>query len=365
MRQQRGFVLVLTLWTLVVLTMVIGFFAAWTQEAVEIARQAQTDVEAEIDMSNTRSTLLYIMTTQRVTYGGFTLKPKAIIPVMNEGQIDIFSQDDLQPTGEEIRHDDRPYYGLGRARFAIQDKAGLIPLNNWLVDTMSTDIAGKRVLGLLAELDVPSEARLPLVAKLLDYVDLDDNHRINGAESYHYEQEGLPPPPNALLLTPLECQNILDWDNYTELWRDNRWQQLTTTMSVGLLNLNTAPKTVLNSLGMFTPAMVEAILVLRRDKPLFDPTQLNDILGRYMDSLTLFEESMRLYSSRHIRLTLWYDGGSAMQQVHIELTPNAHQSKPWQIRYQTTYPLSKQYNQDHLQHVDSQLFKSALLPATS
>jgi len=102
-------------------------------------------------------------------------------------------------------------------------------------------------------LGVAEDLQAPLVAKLKDYIDLDDLHRLNGAESFHYRQRNLPPPTNRFLSNPMECKRILGWAEQSGLWKDLALAQLTNTILPVNPNFNTAPVKVLQVIWMPTP----------------------------------------------------------------------------------------------------------------
>ncbi|MEZ5671026.1 MAG: type II secretion system protein GspK [Thiotrichaceae bacterium] len=194
----KGFILVLTLWLLAILTIAASFFALWTERLIEQTRIAQQNMQGEIDMASTQSNILYLFATQRYTFAGLLI-PTAINPqpmsFMSDEEFARMLEDPnfhggsgqqfTYTPGGEIHLDDRVYQGHGSGRFAVQDEGGLINLNS------ASEAMLSRLMGLLG---IDAEWRSPLVAKLQDYTDFDDLHHINGAEAYEYQQENLPPP---------------------------------------------------------------------------------------------------------------------------------------------------------------------------
>ena len=67
---QRGFVLVLVLAMLVVLSLLAGSVAAITSRLRDQAHFRQTRLRDSIDIASTRATVLYLLNTQRMTVGG-------------------------------------------------------------------------------------------------------------------------------------------------------------------------------------------------------------------------------------------------------------------------------------------------------
>ena len=73
-RRNGGFVLVLVLAMLVVLSLLAGSIAATTARLLEQARQREQAMQDELDMASTRANVLYLLATQRMTVGGLTVE---------------------------------------------------------------------------------------------------------------------------------------------------------------------------------------------------------------------------------------------------------------------------------------------------
>lgn len=343
--RQKGFILVTTLWILAILTMVAGFFSLWTQKTVEIAQTMQADMQGEIDMYNTQSTIIYLLVTQRFTIAGLTVPqtPKQ----MNKTR-EVIEYDSVAPRGGEIAVDDRAYFGIGKAYFALQDKRGLIGIN----------FAAQNILyRLLSLLGVKTELQAPLIAKLEDYVDIDDLHRLNGAEAYHYEKRGLPPPPNRFLMTPMECQNILDWAEQSGLWKNNQFGQLTNVILAGYPNFNTAPSLVLQAAYNMNATSAERIIQRRKTKPFSSLSIINYVAGIH---LNLDSFDLNFFPSSSLRLTLWYEGARRMRQIHLHLPLNVEDKKPWRIDYTLELELLPTYSQSSPLHAQTSFFSPTL-----
>ena len=141
--QQGGFVLLLTLGVLVIISIAAGYFAERVGRAVELATQSRQNAQAEIDMASTRAEILYRLGTTSLTEFG-------------------------------LGAGDTAYRGDGDTLVRIQDTRGLVNLN--LVDDMRLSL----FLGLLG---VESEQRGRLIDTLRDYTDADKLTRINGEDA--------------------------------------------------------------------------------------------------------------------------------------------------------------------------------------
>ena len=121
-RREGGFVLVLVLAMLVVLSLLAGSIAATTSRLLEQATQRERGMQDQLDMASTRATVLYLIGTQRLTVGGLTVDnlvsfgEDGVRP--SQSPADIEGNGLLLPVGTEIAMDGRAYRGIGNARFA-------------------------------------------------------------------------------------------------------------------------------------------------------------------------------------------------------------------------------------------------------
>ncbi|OQX27448.1 MAG: hypothetical protein BWK80_05240 [Desulfobacteraceae bacterium IS3] len=348
MTNQNGFILAATLWILAAITLAAGFFALWTQHALELARQGDENLQGEIDLSGTQATLLYLLSTQTLTIGGLTVPG---------GETDETSEKNMNPmdfsmaaVGGEIALDDRPYKGLGKACFSIQDEGGLMGLNNFYTSHL------ENLLGLLG---VPADRRGPLLDKLLDYTDMDDLHRLNGAEEDEYRRMGLPAPPNRFLLTSWEIANVLDWKNQPGLWSKTPIPRLTTISSGGAPNLNTAPKEILMTMTGIDADTAMRLIEARKEKPFTSIREVQEAAGA---DLPLDPMGTALFPSAYLRLTLWQEGSQRMREVHVSLTPRADKQAPWLIDYELLISMTQEQRHEAVQAIPSPVFAPAIYP---
>lgn len=349
--KQRAFILVSTLWILTIMTIAASFFAVWTQRAIEQATRLQADIQADIDQHSNLSTLLYIFATQRMTYAGVTTPHPERIREIGPKEYDPLSGNGLSlaPRGDEIAFDDRIYHGLGETYFAIQDKAGLTGINNQDV-VLYTE-------RLLQQLGVPDGQRAPLLAKLQDYIDVDDLYRLNGAEAEQYEEQGKTPPSNRPLRTPAEVYKILDWDQQPPLWDNYDLGQYSSVVSGGLPNFNTAPALVLQTVDGIDANSAQRLIQFRQTYPIDNIERISQALG-FPISLDVF--STVFMASDDLRLTFWHKNSQRMRQVHIELTPFKEKQKPWKIHYALDLPLHSTYQNQDVLYAKTHLFPTTL-----
>lgn len=368
MKQQKGFILVTTIWVLTLLTVAASFFALWTQRAVTLAQVKQADLQGEIDMYNTQTNVLYLMATQRFNIAGLTTpastsfedkmkEDKGIVIIDNTNvphpAFSMLPPDDgsvsILPVGGEIALDDRVYLGDGHIFFAIQDKGGLLNIN----------LETHRIARLLGVLGVEPSLHDALVAKVQDYVDADDLHRLNGAEKHHYEERGLLPPRNRYFLVPLEVHRVLDWAEQSVLWENDQLGQLVRFRSTARPNFNTAPALVLQAAYNFSAEAAERVVKWRQNAPFYRLSTLVSVAGAIPD---IDEEETNYFPSSSMRLTLWRRGSQRVRQVHLRLTPYADGKKPWQIHYTLEHGLFPKYAQAIPIPTPADIFNPTLSP---
>ena len=193
---EQGFVLVLTLWVLVIVALAAGFFADRVVRAVDLAQQSRQNTRAAIGMAAARAEILYRLGTTSLTEYGLGRGDSA------------------------IALDNRPYRSAGNVLLRLQDNRGLFNLN------VSEDDRLYRFLGIVG---IPAGQRGHMIATLRDYVDSGKLHRLNGAGDDEYRALGLPLPAHRNLITPWEANRIIGWRDVPELWQTGRLVAVTTT----------------------------------------------------------------------------------------------------------------------------------------
>lgn len=294
-RKQHGFVLVLTLWVLVIVAIAAGYFAERVARSVELAQQSRQNTVAMIDMAGTRAEILYRLgTTSMNAYG-------------------------LGRGDTVIGLDDRSYRGLGNTLVRLQDNRGLLNLNHPGDDRL------QRFLGLLG---IAAERRGHMIDTLRDFTDTDKLHRLNGAEDEEYLALNLPPPPNRNLITPWEVRRIIGWRNEPQLWQ-TRLVELTTTGLSGGLNPNTAPAEVLATLPGVTEEIAQVVIARRKLAPIINEWQLAEITALPAQQFT---DAVIAWPSNFIRITQSSQGLPWAVQYNIMLTPRSADA-PWRTDY--------------------------------
>lgn len=294
---QRGFVLVLTLWVLVIVAIAAGYFSESVTRAVGLAQQSKQNTRAAIDMAGTRAEILYRLGTTSLTEYGIGRGNTA------------------------ISLDNRVYHALGDTLVQLQDNRGLFNLNH------PDEAMLNRFLGLLG---VAAEQRSRLIDTLNDYTDSDSLYRLNGAEEKEYLAQGLPPPSNSKLITPWEARRIIGWRTSPQLWENDKLAELTTTGTSLGVNPNTAPAEILATLPGVTEEIAKNIIALRKIAPIINEGPIVAQTGIPINQL--FGMAIIALPSEAIRVTQSTRGLPGAVQYNVTLTPNGKET-PWRIEY--------------------------------
>jgi general secretion pathway protein K len=316
----HGFVLVAVLATLVILTTIAGTIALIAQGMVERELASQRMLEGELEEMDTRTSVLYVLLTQRMTFGGLTVDEQV---VLSEGEkasaMPGGEPISFMPVGNEIRLDGTVYEGIGGARFALQDDRGRIAVN-WMPSAVLAGFLG----------DASDTDPQTLVHLLADYQDPDDSYRINSAEQAEYLRRGMPPPRNQPLATPLELRRVMGWAEALALRTD---EELVGSLGVdrsSMLNVNTAPVAVLASLPGIDEAAARRVVASRRLQPFMSLASFYQLVG----GIPADEDFLALYPASSGTLATWAAGGGSIRVLHWTLTPLDDGGRPWREDYE-------------------------------
>ena len=319
----QGFVLVLVLAMLVILSLLAGSIAGVTARVRDQAQFRMTRMNDSIQLASTRATVLYLLNTQRMTTGGLTVDRN--VSFGEDGVRTIESDEDLMsvlPVGNEIAMDGRTYRGEGAIRFALQDERGLFGVN-W-----SPPWALQR---LLDQTKVPT--KIPpqtLINRLLDYQDADDLYRLNSMEADGYRSAGLPPPSNRRLATPMELFRVAGWTDALGFLTPAELNDTISLEDTSVINVNTAPARVLMTFEGINRELVERILARRKVQPFITETAFFEFLGMRTSS----EEGVAVYPAASGTLKLWSANGGQVSLVHWTLTHLEDGQPPWREDYE-------------------------------
>jgi general secretion pathway protein K len=204
---QNGAALLAVLIVALVLVILMSVASQTMQSRLTLAENSKQQLLDHAQVQAKIAELTYLLATQRLTVVG-----------VSQGDLEqglLKNQDGrwLSPiTGDEIRGDGKIYQEDSGIEYAVQNEAGLIPVNSreqfWLK-------LGLRGLGY----SYAQQARY--ADTLADYADPDNWRRPAGAEKASYQSQGVTQPANFLLQSCSELARILTWsqllDKHPEL----------------------------------------------------------------------------------------------------------------------------------------------------
>ncbi|RZA22303.1 MAG: hypothetical protein EOP93_00420 [Lysobacteraceae bacterium] len=347
-RRQGGFVMVLVLAMLVVLGLLAGSIAAITSRLLEHAQLRERELQDQLDMASTRATVLYLLSSQRVTVGGLTVDnlvsygEDGLRPIQSPADVD--DNGTLLPVGTEIAMDGRTYRGIGNARFAMQDDNGLFAVN-WSPPS--------RLERLLAQgglpRSLPAEA---LFNRVMDYQDRDNLYRLDSMEAEGYVAAGMAPPTNLPLATPMELLRVSGWEHALSFLMPIEISDTLTVEAVSVMNVNTASARVLRTLTGMDEEKAARAIAYRKLQPFMTDTAFFQFVGLP----TSLETPVAVYPARSGTLKLWPSEGGQVRLLHWRSTPSEDKGRPWREDYELIQSRASSRN-DAAFPVRSRLFR--------
>ena len=327
-RSQSGFILVLVLAMLVILSLLAGTVAVVAQRLrdQEAARKRLED--AQLDLESTRATVLYLLLTQRMTIGGLTVDDKVVLTEDEQAmQRDGERALSITPVGTEIALDSRAYAGLGGVAFSLQDDRGLLGVNWIQLPILDRWIAQWR--GVDRDMAAITYQNL-----LMDYQDQDDLYRLNSAEREGYQAAGMRPPSNRTLATPLQLRAVKGWRELLETGDDSALLGQVTLARSPAININTASATVLRALPGVDADIARRLVDARTVAPFLSDVAYYRFIGRDTGE----ENHVTIYPADSGVMRLWIPGAGSVRSIHWALTPWDDGGRPWREDYELTLP---------------------------
>lgn len=312
-----GFILAATLWALVALTVVAAYLQGVTETNIDTTYRTRQMLQAELDRRSTEATLLYLLASNRMSPRGLLVEYR-----QRFADFDTVLDDEADA---ELSLAGAGYAGLGDTAFSIQDENGLVPVNS------PRDAMFRAMMKRVGVADADLAGLIPRVA---DYIDLDDDLTLDGAEARDYREAQRPPPSNWFLWTPMEMNRVL---GAAELIDDDQWRRLRRMATSRLLvsvNFNTMPEDVAAAVFGVEREALDTFFAGRAETRIANVDQLFELAGRR----PLFDPGViAVMPSQFLKITTWWTGGGPRAVLGITLTP-ASLIAPWRTEYRYSEP---------------------------
>ena len=290
-----GFILVATLFAIAVIAIGATYFASRVEGLQAAAFQQQSVTEAEREAVSIGQALIQAVLLNPITERGLVIKDAPNEPLLLDGRF---------------------YRMSDKTQIAIQDERGLMSLN------INDDLQLRRFFS-AAGLPVGRHDRL--LDTLRDYVDVDDFKRLNGAERRDYIEAKLPPPANDFFTSRDELRRIPGWrellaelDARGKPGAAERFLGYFSADRVSAINLNTAPRLIVQSLVGIDQARITALLDQRRLAPFQSVAELASFTNGAIDL-----DMIQLVGASTWRLTYQRDDLAFLIECRLVITPAA------------------------------------------
>lgn len=331
LRAEAGIALISVLWILVLLTAIVGEFAFSMQTEVNITRNFKEATQAHY-----------------IAHSGLI---RSVIEMIRNTEItkkQEYADEDTEGSVWRINVPIPPQrFGTGEFTVHIDNSSGLIDLNT----------ANEKLLKLMVNtLDISDGEKAVIVDSILDWRDNDDFHRLNGAENRYYQSL---PNPYACKNAPYDSveELLLVRGMSPELFYKNLRSIVTITperkaksngkgrssrraarTKPGGININAAPRQLLEALPQITSQQVQSLTEYRTYRDFISIEEIRDLIG----AQTFAAISPYIALSLSPYYTIRAEGrvtGSSVRQiiravVQIDGTlPGGYKIHSWQNQY--------------------------------
>lgn len=343
----EGFALLAVLVLLAILSIIASSVVLVTERSVD-EMQARIDrAAADVDALSTRETVMFLLSTQRMTVGGLTVDGRVRLPdgsIREIAPIDEIEGYSYLALGNEVTLDGVRYQGVGTTEFALQDGRGLLN-PNWSPRTVRH--------GWWGQLGVPGERFDELEDSLADFQDPDQLRRLNGAERREYQRAGLPAPGDRPLVTPIELRAVRGWSQALAEIGDDELMSGIQLATEPFINLNSARLESLAAIPNLGRKDAERTVNLRRGAPWSN--KWDWALAFDVRDETLLD-TLFVIPSKNGTLLLCGGRNAACELVHWSLTGNDEGGYPWRFNYDYPIPNPAAVDQQGPATAETRLF---------
>ena len=327
----KGMALISVLWVLVLLTAIVAEFAYSMRTEVNITRNFKEATQAYY-----------------IAHSGLI---RSVVEMMRNTAITKNQEYTVEVTEDSVWRVNVPIppkkFGNGEFRVHIDNSAGLIDLN----------AAGEELLNLLVNtLDIGEDRKSVIVHSILDWRDSDDFHRLNGAENKYYQS--LPEPyacknaafdsveelllvrgiTQALFNEKLKKVVTIIPQNQKKRTAKRRLYAGATPTIPDRININAAPRQLLEALPQITSEQIQNLIDYRADRDIISIPEIRDLIGEQSFSAISPYITLSLSPYYTIHAEGRVIGGTARQIIRAMVKidpglPKGYQFISWQDQY--------------------------------
>ena len=271
-KNQNGIAMMVVLWVLVLLIALATEFAFSMKTEVNTTRNFKEDFEsyylAKAGISLAMSEILKPARFHSIHPEHGWISGKLLASGKNSSNKNVPADGEEKEAEYEVIAREKIPLGNGEITYTITDENGKIAIN-----TASRGVLSKVMNYAGIELGVKRDI---IIDSILDWIDKDSNHRINGAEDDYYKNEGLPyTPKNGRIETLTELLKVRGMTKEIfygsgEKGAYQGLEKILTVYDASPVNPNTASPEVLSVL--FNKTQVEDILQSRIEKGYYNDT---------------------------------------------------------------------------------------------
>ncbi len=229
--------------------------------------------------------------------------------------------DPAQSDGGCVTLDNRVYVVDNGARLRFQDDAGMFSVN----------VPSEALAGLLQSEPLPPIV-VDRIAALRDFVDLDSDKSMLGAESEGYVANRMSGPTNRFLQTPYQVFDVIGWNDLARPWWANKLGQ----NDGSPINLNAAGPEVLEAI-LGSDEAGKFIAARSRGQFYSGEMSFSQIVGRPLGERDLFRTAVLPAETTRLRLSA--PGARFALEVRVRAAPT-RSDLAWLLDYALLAPLS-------------------------
>lgn len=346
-RSQGGFVLVSVLWVLVIMILAATAFSVWVDRVREQAFLRQQHAETYRKSTDALTKVVYTYLTGMKTSDGVAwpgTSGDAPLEVKFDSLDDFMAGAAAKVTASSagyMRMDGSVLDAGGGVRVMVQDRAGLIGLSFLTDRKVFSAIANQAGKQITAE---------RLADTLADYQDSDGVRRGQGAEEYDYRREGMPPPMNGYLRSPLQLRSVMDWDVALKA-RDDAWiLRVFRNEGNAVINANTASADALTLVSSSEQA-AQQILSARTQQPYSRASDLIKFTGGSED---LF---FSIAPAAGFRFWWWHEGDTTAYVYDVQFSPLDSGAEAWYFNWTARVNLPDDLAKSTIRTIDHPFFR--------